>query len=168
MIGLCDVSVTYAAGKAALKRTTIAFAAGEFAVLLGLFDFRGIVGSRVIICPRLRGWMKIGSRCLDPAKARLEITVVNAVIVDLVFWRRWETILRFGYLAVQTQVGGSGHLPRANVCLRRSAFLKTSGLIGPIPNFRLWRRAGGHHRFRTAGICGSEPQRCWALNHGHA
>jgi phosphonate transport system ATP-binding protein len=35
MIGLCDVSVTYAAGKAALKRTTIAFAAGEFAVLLG-------------------------------------------------------------------------------------------------------------------------------------
>ena len=35
MIGLCDVSVTYAAGKAALKRTTIAFAAGELAVLLG-------------------------------------------------------------------------------------------------------------------------------------
>jgi len=29
--------------------------------------------------------MKIGSRRLDPAKARPEITVVNAVIVDLVF-----------------------------------------------------------------------------------
>jgi len=50
-----------------------------------------------------------------------------------------ETILRFDYLAGQTQVGWSGHLLRANVCLRRSAFLKTSGLIGPIPNFRLWR-----------------------------
>jgi len=33
----------------------------------------------------------------------------------------------FDYLAVQTQVGGSGHLLRANFCLRRSAFRIPSG-----------------------------------------
>jgi multimeric flavodoxin WrbA len=29
---------------------------------------------------------------------------------------------------------------------RRSAFSRPSGLIGPIPYFRFWRKAGGKHR----------------------